>query len=63
MNDSIRDTAHAARVAHLAAQAAHIRIVARRVARQPAVPPVEATEPLAPWTERGLSRLLVDVIA
>jgi hypothetical protein len=63
MFDSIRATAHAARVAHLAAQVSYIRIVARRVAREPAVAPVETTEPANAWTERGLSRLLVDVIA
>lgn len=63
MSDSIRTTTHAARVAHLAAQASYVRIVARRVAREPAVKPVEATDPVAAWSERGLSRLLVDVIA
>lgn len=67
MIDSLRDTSHAARVAFLAAQKSHIRIVARRVAgEQPkvtSVEPVSETEPKTTWTDEGLSRLLVDVIA
>jgi hypothetical protein len=67
MIDSIRDTAHAARVAFLAAQKSHIRIVSRRVAaEQPKVSPVEPVvevEPKTTWTDEGLSRLLVDVLA
>lgn len=67
MIDSLRNTAHSARVAFLAAQKAHIRIVSRRVAQEtPKVSPVEPvveTEPKHAWTDEGLSRLLVDVIA
>jgi len=53
MFPTIQETAHAARVAFLAASVAHARIMARRAARLSPKP--------EPWSAGALDRLLVDL--